>query len=249
MNCWICGKPANSQEHIIKKSDITRVYGNGPYKAENALAHVKSGKLQLVQGPNSKKIKYDSSLCHDCNTSVTQPFDFAYDTFINYLYENEEHILRKRFIDFFDVYGVGFEVAQRNLFKYFTKSFGCRLHAAGISVPADITSLLHKESFKTGLRINFSVNEDVLILPKKDRDGFIGKGGLFIWLDKNDQTKINGYTWHEHVSWLFISYWYLMSPDGNLGSTWVADAQHIYLGCQQPMNEEQRIELKHKLQP
>lgn len=247
MNCWICGQTANSKEHIIKKSDITRIYGNGPYKGGNALVHVKNGKLQLVQGANSKKIKYERSLCHNCNTTITQPFDFAYDTFIDYLYENEGHILRKRFVDFFDVYGVNFEVGQRNLYKYLAKSFGCRLHNAGVSVPSDIVSLFQEESFETGLRINFSVNEDVLILPKKDRDGFIGKGDLLIWLDKNSQTIVNGYTWNEHVSWLFFSYWYLMAPDGNLGSTWVADSQHIYLGCQQPLNEEKRMELKQKI--
>ena len=38
-----------------------------------------------------------------------------------------------------------------------------------------------------------------------------------------------------------------MAPDGNLGSTWVADSQHVYLGCQQPLSEEERMELKQKI--
>ena len=58
MTCWICGQVTNSKEHIIKKSDLTRIYGNGPYKGDNALSHIKNGKQQLIQGPNSKKIKY-----------------------------------------------------------------------------------------------------------------------------------------------------------------------------------------------
>jgi len=88
----------------------------------------------------------------------------------------------------------------------------------------------------------------VLILPNKDRDGFIGKGDLLVWLDKNNQTVVNGYTWNEHVSWLFISYWYLIAPDGHLGSVWVADSQFIYFGCQQPLKDDQREELKRKVQ-
>lgn len=118
MTCWICGQEANSKEHIIKKSDLTRVFGNGPYKGDNALAHIKNGRQQLIQGPNSDKIKYRDSLCHDCNTTATQPFDFAYNKFIDFIYENEQGILRKRFIDFADIYGPDFESGQRNLYKY-----------------------------------------------------------------------------------------------------------------------------------
>lgn len=248
MTCWICGKEADSKEHIIKKSDITRAYGNGPYKGENALAHIKNGKQQSIQGPNSKKLKYQCSLCHDCNTTTTQPFDFAYDGFVNYLLDNKDIILKRRFVNFADVYGPSFENAQRDLYKYFVKSFGCRLHSANISIPPDLISLFQKESFRTGLRINFSVHEDVLILPKKVRDGFIGKGDLLIWTDENDQTIVNGYTWDENVSWLFVSYWYLRVPDGRLGSPWVADSQFVYLGSRQSFDKKQREELMQKTQ-
>jgi hypothetical protein len=244
----MCGKESNRREHIIKKSDIIRVYGNGPYKGENALVHVKNGNMMVVQGPDSKKVKYKSSLCHECNTTFTKPFDIAYDNFISFIYENEQEILRKRFVNFSDVYGKDFEEGQRNLYKYFAKSFGCRLYDAGSSVPQDISSSLQKKSFITGLRINFSVNEDILILPNEIRDGFIGKGDLLVWLDKTDKSEINGYTWNEHVSWLFISYWYLITPDGGLGSTWIADSQFIYLGCQHPLNDKQREDLKRKVQ-
>jgi len=149
-------------------------------------------------------------------------------------------ILHKRYIDFFDVYGNDFEAGQRDLYKYFAKSFGCRLVDAGATVPDDVRELLKKDTFQTRLRINFSVNEDVLILPKEDRDGFLGKGDMLAWLDRKDNTKVNGYEWNEHISWLTISYWYNIHPDGNLGSVWVADNQFIYLGIMFPLDEEQR---------
>jgi len=184
-------------------------------------------------------------LCSECNNNYTQPFDSAYEQFIEYVFGNEELVLHKRFIDFFDIYGNEFEVGQNNLYKYCAKSFGCRLVDAGAIVPDDVRELLGKKSFQTGLRINLSVNEDVFILPHEDRDGFIGKGDMLAWMDKSDHAMVNGYEWNEHVSWLTISYWYNTYPDGNLGSTWVADSRFIYLGSVRPLNDEQR-EYAHK---
>lgn len=246
MICWICkSAEADTKEHIIKKSDITRAFGKGSYKGGNALVHVKNGKISDIQGANSNKIKYEASLCKACNGANTQPFDKAYDKFISYIYANETSILKKRFIDFFDVYGEEFEKGQRNLYKYYAKSFGCRLVDAGEVVPSDIPSLLFKDSFSTGLRINFAVNEDVLTMPNEDRNGFIGKGELTAWLDKADNKKLNEYTWSEHVSWLFAFFWYNKFPDGCLGSTWVSDNQFIYLGSFESLDSEQHTNFRH----
>ncbi len=249
MICWICNATeAETKEHIIKKSDITRAFGKGSYSGGNAPVHVKNGKISDIQGANSNKIKYEASLCKACNGANTQPFDKAYDKFISYIYANETSILKKRFIDFFDVYGEEFEKGQRDLYKYYAKSFGCRLVDAGEVVPSDILSLFFKESFSTGLRINFAVNEDVLIMPNEDRNGFIGKGDLIGWSNKSETKKITEYTeytWSEHVTWLFAFFWYNKFPDGCLGSTWVADRQFIYLGSFESLDNEQRTNFRH----
>ncbi|MCK4841114.1 MAG: hypothetical protein KAT04_04440 [Methylococcales bacterium] len=231
MICWMCNHSlANSREHIFKKSDLTRVFGKGPFKGHNAVSHFKNGNENHIQGADSKKLKYKSSLCEACNTTVTQPFDRAYDKFINYVYKNEALILKKRFIDFFEVYGESFEEEQRNLYKYYAKSFGCRLIDAGSDVPSDVCDLFFKDSFNTNLRINFSVSECLLSMPNKDRDGFCGKGDLDVLKDKKNSKKTNGYQWSEHVSWLYAHHWYRTTPDGKLGSIWIADNQFIYLG-------------------
>src|SRR5436309_11617094 len=98
--CWICGKTADSREHVIKKTDLVRAYGKGSFSSESGPAHVKDGKIKVLQGPDSARVKYQSSLCQDCNGTFTQPFDFAYDLFINWVLQNEESVLRCRFIDF-----------------------------------------------------------------------------------------------------------------------------------------------------
>ena len=236
-NCWICGGHADSAEHRIKKADLTRAYGRGSYKGPSAPVHVRDGVITPIQGSNSVRIKYDQSLCHDCNTSRTQPYDKAYDLFIDWVMFNEPMVLRKRQLNFEEIYGPDWEGQQRDLYKYYVKSFGCRLVDAGQTVPRDLIDLLPQATFRTGLRITFAVNEDVLLMREQDRAGLIGKCG--VGLVSSDPR---AYICAEYVSWLRIHYWYLCPPDGGLGSTWVADTQYVYLGSEAPLPPEMRAD-------
>ena len=238
--CWICGASADSAEHRIKKSDMVRAYGRGPYKGDSAPVHVRNGVETPIQGPGSDLIKYQKFLCHKCNTTETQPYDEAYDQLVSWLQVNEAEVLNKRVVNFFDVYGDNFEEKQRNLFKYFVKSFGCRLVDAVHNVPKDLIDLLPKQSFRTALKISFCVNEDILLLPEKSQ--FVGKGNLIALPAKSNQSIVNGYIWHENYSWFTVNYWYKTSPQSGLGSTWIADAQHVYLGSLSPLSEQQHNE-------
>lgn len=259
--CWICGLPADSAEHRIKKSDLTTLHGSGPYKDSNALVLLRAGKQIPIQGPNSKYVKYDKSLCCKCNNEFTQPFDRAYEKFIEYIRANKSIILKKRFIDFEDVYGSDCETGQRNLFKYLVKSFGCRLIDAGYLVPKDLKILLFKVRFQTRLRINFAINDDLLLL--KDIPKMVGKGDLLSTVPGNKNaisqknkywewifTKIQPpiYQWSEFFEWMRIFYWYNKMPDGRLGSIWIADSQFIYFGSDTPLSTEEREELIDKLE-
>jgi len=244
--CWICGAEADSAEHRIKKSDLVRAYGRGPYRGDTAPLHFHGNNQSVVQGSNARTAKYDRSLCHRCNTTFTQPFDQAYNLFMEWIMANERQVLQKRFVNFVDVYGEQFEVCQRNLYKYFAKSFGCRLVDAGYEVPTDVIELLRLTYFQTALLITLAVNEDILILPSVDRDGFIGKGDLCALAERSDPTRVTGYTWNEHISWFTVCYWYGCPPDGDFWSTWIANSQHVYLGSYQPLTPEMRKEAAQK---
>lgn len=254
--CWICKRVADSAEHRVKKSDLVNLHGSGPYKHENALVLVREGKEFSIQGPNSKVVKYKKNLCAKCNNEFSQPFDKAYESFVAYLLQNEDTLLKRRFIDFSDVYGSEFEVGQRNLYKYFVKSFGCRLANDGHPIPEDLPALLSKRRFRTRLRITFSVHEDFLLLPEKIK--ILGNGPLITfyplqetrptWLEKYrakkyGRTRPLEYRCNENFKWLHIWYWYNMSPDGTLGSTWIADSQFIYLGSHQVLSDEEKQKL------
>jgi hypothetical protein len=248
MKCWLCGAPADSAEHRFKKADLIRAHGKGRYKGPSALVHVRSGVVSPIQGPRSSMLKYEQSLCHSCNTARTQPYDNAYDRLIDWVMENEQAALRKRLINFEEIYGLSHEEYQLNLFRYCVKSFGCRLVETGQTVPKDLVDLLPLTSFRTGLKITFSVNEDVLLLPEQDRVGFIGKGELMCRRSRTAPSIIHSYVWSEHVSWFTICYWYGCEPEGGLGSTWIANSQYVYLGSHAPVPVEQRAEFLHKLQ-
>jgi hypothetical protein len=50
--CWWCRTaPADSREHKLKRSDLVRQFGRGPYPE---LVSSREGQLRPVQGPNSK---------------------------------------------------------------------------------------------------------------------------------------------------------------------------------------------------
>ncbi|MDI4638246.1 MULTISPECIES: hypothetical protein [Halomonadaceae] len=242
--CWMCGAHADSAEHKFKKTDLVRAHGKGPYKEDSALAHVVAGTQKLIQGSNSASLKYQKNLCSRCNNAKSQPWDRAYDQLIDWVLSNEADVLRKRFIDFSQVFGRNFEDAQRNVYKYYAKSFGCRLVDAGHAVPADVVQIFDRSHFQTALRITFSVNEDVLILQKEDRDGFIGQSDMHAWLERSRLEQVNGYQSNEHVSWFTAHFWYGINPDGACGSSWVADNQFVYLGSVEPLTPEQREEVK-----
>src|SRR6266487_2214875 len=93
------------------------------------------------------------------------PHPFFGRRFMSWLWDNEAVVLHKRLINFEDVYGPAFEEGQRNLFKYFVKSLGCRIRDAERSVPLDLIALLPKPQFRTALKITFAVNEDILSFP------------------------------------------------------------------------------------
>ena len=154
--------------------------------------------------------------------------------------------MRKRFINFEEVYGTDFGIGQLNLFKYFVKSFGCRLVDADESVPQDLIDLLSLQSFRTSLKLTLCVNEDVLLFPMRTRWGFIGKSSLTAYMSESDPTMITGYSWDEFVSWLTVCYWYAYPPEGGWGSPWIADAQYVYLGSVEPLAPETRADFTAK---
>ena len=228
MKCWICEvREADSAEHSKKRSDIVREYGRGPYKGDRAPIFYRKGKFTDIQGPNSGLLKFGKSLCEQCNNANTQPFDLAYDHFVDWIVKNEATVMRRRFIDFADVYGENFESFQRNLFKYFVKVFGCALCEHGHVVPTDVVNLLREQYFTTALKISMAVNEVVASHPPDEQSGFFGESQIGI---NDDDPSFREFYWKRYFRWLTVFISYGAQTSGRLGSTWIANAQVVHLG-------------------
>jgi hypothetical protein len=196
-----------------------------------------------VQGPGSDAIKYAPSLCAKCNGTATQPYDLAYDDLVSWVLDNEGEVLASRVVDFEAVYGPRWRERQRDLYKYFAKSFGCRLFDAGMPVPVDLVSLFRAESFSTGLQVSLAVNEAVLeMLPADVRAVFIGKGDLTGWAPRTSPKELNEISWSEHVSWLTAVYHYQPLDSDAAAPLWSA-TQAISLDSVGSLTPEERAQL------
>ena len=139
--CWICGSTADTSEHKYKKRDLKRIYGTGPLNGQNPPIVIKNGESKEILGLNSNLVKFQKNLCQKCNNEKTKPFDNTYDRFIEWVIKNKKLVTHKRFINFNWIYGENILEEQRNLFKYFVKSFGCYIASSGDTVPPDLINI------------------------------------------------------------------------------------------------------------
>lgn len=146
--CWWCGEIADSAEHMIKKSDVKRMFSEKePEQPILAIRYSESGEgfpeQNIVQGPNSGYIKFSRILCSKCNNAKSQPFDKSFSIFSDYISKNQEKILTDLRIDFRKVYGRYWSNETFNLGKYLLKHIGCRIADSGIAVPKSILEYMN----------------------------------------------------------------------------------------------------------
>ena len=183
-----------------------------------------------MQGPGSDLIRYEKNLCGPCNSAFTQPFDKAYEQFIAWVKANQQDVLARRVIDFEAVFGSDWEKKQCDLFKFFAKCFGCRLHEAGRGVPLDVVALLSNDTFTTALYVTFLVNEDLRDVGVQ----YVGTEPLLAHQERSTGDDF-GFQCGHSFGWLTMMYWYRHRPLEPIGVRWVADAKHLYLGWHRPL--------------
>lgn len=225
--CWICGNPATTAEHKIKRSDLTRVHGSGPAFTAAGLNYRKSDdSIVILQGPNSKWVKWPNLLCARCNNHRTQPFDRAYEELVKYADANRAAILASRQLDLSAVYGPTWPNTQRDLFKYFAKAFGCQIAGAGKPVPPDLSTLMFQEQFETALWVCLAVNDDELQKPDASQTK-LQTGNLIF---NGEGAASPRYACAYFYRWLVFTFWYGWGPFGPVGGRWCADTQYLHLG-------------------
>ncbi|MGF2948210.1 hypothetical protein [Microbacterium alcoholitolerans] len=144
--CWWCGDAANSREHKWKKSEIKAMYGLAGSDSYPLVWIDDSGNFKTVQGPDSDALKFEKSLCQNCNNARSQKFDLAYDRWIRFLVANYEQIIESRVVNLCDAIGQAGSESRLDLARYFAKHIGCRVADKAGRVPESLIAFLNGES-------------------------------------------------------------------------------------------------------
>lgn len=141
--CWICNVQANSGEHIVKKSDL-KLSMSGKINQNSPIFHRSNGeKKRPIGSLNAEALKFNKSICVNCNGSLSQPYDYSWSILSCYLYgtsfeTGEELELSK-------VFDSDSDSNLTNVHLFFAKIFGCSVVESGLSLDLEMLA----QSIKT----------------------------------------------------------------------------------------------------
>ena len=186
-HCCLCGRSGVklTGEHKIKASVLKSQFGKA-----DLLVGVSgsSRKMKPAQSTNSKHLKFEASLCEDCNSSRTQKPDQEFDRF-------HELALSKLSSDedpasVFDLpqYAEGSD-AYLNVFRYFAKLLCC--HVAAVEGPNPIAVAKFATGESAQNRIWLELKRDPFyseLIQHIGESGYAAHGGLVVYADKETRT-------------------------------------------------------------
>jgi hypothetical protein len=210
---------------------LERVHGNRRAFARAKLSYLKSNdKVVQLQGSRSYHVKYKNVLCAKCNNERTQAYDQAYDTLMSFVESNRAELLRRRQIDFAQVYGSTWRRSQLDLYKYFVKAFGCRIYDAYSEVPEDFRLTLNDAQTYDRVAVCFAVNEDELARSESEQQALRIGHVIHNETAHGSPYYPRRYATANYYRWLLISYWYGWGPYGPVGEPWFNERQFLCLG-------------------
>lgn len=134
--CWWCGSFADSKEHRTKASQVRRML-----EGEEFVWLGSSERRTRINGANAKALKFPRVMCQYCNNTRSQPFDLAYDQFIDLIWKDPEYFRSRSSFDLPQIFG-GDVNGGGNLARYYIKNFACRIAEAGFSVPEQMIDFM-----------------------------------------------------------------------------------------------------------
>jgi hypothetical protein len=238
--CWICGDPADTDEHRRKRSDLIARYGSSWTRAQQpfVIRGDGSSRWTRIQGPNDRKILYEKMLCAPCNNVRTQPFDQAYQQFSEWVLASAATLYGYEGIDFAEIYGDAYVEKGLDLMRYFAKSLGCRIVAAGIKPPPVLRQILTDggRSDTKPLAVTFAIDEFWRRIDPTGR--IIGDDCFDSW---PEITEGGCFSWLQRLGYFEIFYWYdLKWEDGYPfgGGSMCGSRRWVTLGRRDSLPEE-----------
>ncbi|MGY4399877.1 hypothetical protein [Bradyrhizobium sp. USDA 3315] len=221
--CWICGKLADSREHIFKSRDLRRLFEQDGYEFENQPFHFGKDAPRRIPGPKSRLMKYAPSLCGDCNSNKTAACDRAYDLLSDWLDQSQEDGGRS-VLPLQEIFGVDHQEEIRNLLRYFAKSLGCRIRDANAHMSALFPNPVSCKNLER-FRISISRTQLWRMLPdyRPDMlDSYLGKGDLLVTYSRSvfettGHREVTRAIWHENIGHFQINHWFNIEPHPAFG--------------------------------
>jgi hypothetical protein len=224
-SCWICGGEANSREHVFKSSDLKRIFDSDGREFENLPFHFGKERPSRIAGSKSDKMKYDPSLCSECNNSKTARCDRAYDRLSDWFAASQQSG-GCQCLPLAEVFGQNYPEEIEFVRRYFSKSLGCRILAAegdyrlGKDFPNPVTGAnLDK------LSISISRTQLWRLVPDYRPQLFeqtLGKGDLLAnysrsIFERTNRKEITQAVWQENIGHYQINHWLNIRPHPSYG--------------------------------
>jgi len=209
--CWMCGNLATTAEHKIKCSDLKLAFPNISLAVGDRMIKTNSvGDESLVQGWQSKEVKYKKNLCKQCNGSISKAWDNAYLDFVLFLSKNPKLVYKNRAVDLKVIYGKNVKESQVHLFRYFAKAFGCAIYETGCEVPIFILDIIYGKSYGKSFFVTVSSIEEIYDY-NPTIEGLLGCSDLMSIDDGNTPV---AWRWLQNLAWFVIDFRFnLVAPE------------------------------------
>lgn len=212
--CWICGGKELTDEHKFKSSVLRRFYGK-KYKGNTELFYVVGTEdAKSVKNYKDHLLKFNETICKDCNNILTKPHDDAYDSFISYIENNYEELRTAKKIDFSLIYGLKWQDEQLNLYKYFAKHAGCKIFTG--EYPYDLGKLaefIRGGKLPDNFKVHFQIKEAIKkIIERSSNTYFHLYNGPTIFIN---ETKSFGYFGWTSCQWFTVNWFFSDELDVN----------------------------------
>ncbi|MEO3787175.1 hypothetical protein ABGB12_27945 [Actinocorallia sp. B10E7] len=199
--CWWCQqRPATTGEHKFKRTDLTRLMGDGGLLLWGQGEDIRE--IRGKSGVNRDRygvIKFPKSLCEPCNNKASKPFDDAYEIYSKYVSETVLH--RMPGVSLRHVYGHSWQASALNLARYYGKHFGCRMAREGLPIPESLRAFLGGETDMTDAQMAVITTDTI---RKKYKSGF-SISPNFVEVDKG-VTRFERYVFAAYVGPIGIRY-------------------------------------------
>lgn len=159
--CWCCRtNVADSGEHKYKQSDLRDLWdGSLHWCGDDGETKRVIGGLSAIARDRHGILKFPKYICSQCNNSVSQPFDRAYEEFSRFV--RNDFNVDNGFIDLSQVYSASDEGAELDLARYFVKHFGCRMISNGLPIPESMYLFINGQLEMQDVHLAFVVNAEV----------------------------------------------------------------------------------------